>query len=183
MYEGEPPPMPPTSSAAAPRPPPEPGGRGPRAAIRRPWCWAPGRWARRWRPTWWRGLEVTLLDMVPPGAGRPQRAGARGRCETLKTLKPSPLHLPEHADRIRAGNFEDDWRSCKDADWVFEAVVEDLEVKRQLFARGGRRPSPQTRARHQQHLGPGHRRHVGARCPRTCARASSARTSSTRRAT
>jgi 3-hydroxyacyl-CoA dehydrogenase len=80
------------------------------------------------------GLDVTLLDLPsPPPADR--SALARRGVETLRKLKPSPLHLPEHAAAIRAGNFEDDWGALKQADWVFEAVVEDLEVKRQLFAK------------------------------------------------
>jgi 3-hydroxyacyl-CoA dehydrogenase len=80
------------------------------------------------------GMDVALLDMVPSGA-TDRRALARKGLETLKKLKPSPLHLPEHVALIRPGNFEDDWGQLKDADWVFEAVVEDLEVKKQLFAK------------------------------------------------
>jgi hypothetical protein len=41
--------------------------------------------------------------------------------------------LEEHAALVRPGNFEDDWSCLADADWVFEAVVEDAEVKRQLL--------------------------------------------------
>jgi 3-hydroxyacyl-CoA dehydrogenase len=86
--------------------------------------------------------------MVPPGVGaQPPPLGAEGRdagdrsllakraIDALKKLKPSPLHLPEHASFIRAGNFEDDWGQLKDADWILEAVVEDLEIKRQLLAK------------------------------------------------
>jgi 3-hydroxyacyl-CoA dehydrogenase len=81
-----------------------------------------------------RGIGVALLDMLPAGAA--DRSGlAKKAIEGLKKLKPAPLHLPEHAALLRPGNFEDDWKELKDADWVFEAVVEDLEVKRQLFAR------------------------------------------------
>src|SRR5258706_2943451 len=79
------------------------------------------------------GLEVVLLDIPSPAPDR--SAVARNGLETLRKLKPSPLHLPEHLAAIRAGNFEDDLTLLADADWVFEAVVEDLEVKRQLFAR------------------------------------------------
>jgi len=79
------------------------------------------------------GLEVALLDLPSPAPDR--SAIARKGLETLRKLKPSPLHLPEHLAAIRAGNFEDDLTLLADADWVFEAVVEDLEVKRQLFAR------------------------------------------------
>jgi 3-hydroxyacyl-CoA dehydrogenase len=81
------------------------------------------------------GLDVALLDLVPPGAAD-RNALAKKGLETLRKLKPSPLHLAEDAGRLRAGNLEDDLaRELKDADWVFEAVLEDLEVKRQLFGR------------------------------------------------
>jgi 3-hydroxyacyl-CoA dehydrogenase len=79
------------------------------------------------------GLEVVLLD-VPAASPDRSALAVRGR-EGLRKLKPSPLHLPDHASLLRTGNFEDDWDRLKDADWVFEAVVEDLEIKRQLLAR------------------------------------------------
>jgi 3-hydroxyacyl-CoA dehydrogenase len=69
------------------------------------------------------GLEVGLLDLATPSL------------EPLRKVKPSPLHLPEDLDRIRPGNFEEHWKELADADWVFEAVIEDLEIKRKLFAR------------------------------------------------
>jgi 3-hydroxyacyl-CoA dehydrogenase len=78
-------------------------------------------------------LDVVLLDVPSPGSDK--SALARGALLALRKLKPSPLHLPEHAGRIRAGNFEDDWAELREADWVFEAVVEDALVKRGLFAR------------------------------------------------
>ena len=81
------------------------------------------------------GLDVSLLDMVPADAGGDRSRLARRARETLRRLKPSPLHLAEHAEAIRIGNFEDDWALLRGADWVFEAVVEDLEVKRGLLAR------------------------------------------------
>jgi 3-hydroxyacyl-CoA dehydrogenase len=80
------------------------------------------------------GLEVSLLDMVPPGA-EDKNVLARKALDVLKKAKPSPLHLPEHAAQLRIGNFEDDWGLLKEADWIFEAVLEDLAVKKQLFAR------------------------------------------------
>ncbi len=80
------------------------------------------------------GLDVALLDVVPAGAAD-RNVLAKKAVENLRKLKPSPLHLPEHAARLRLGNVEDDGALVKDADWVLEAVVEDLEIKRQLFAR------------------------------------------------
>jgi 3-hydroxyacyl-CoA dehydrogenase len=81
------------------------------------------------------GLDVTLLDMVPEGAGADRNRLARRAVENLRRLKPSPLHQPEDAAALRLGNFDDDWARLRAADWVFEAVVEDLDVKRRLLAR------------------------------------------------
>jgi 3-hydroxyacyl-CoA dehydrogenase len=79
------------------------------------------------------GLEVVLLDLPSPAPDR--SALARKGIEALRKLRPSPLHLPEHVALVRPGNFEDDGAALAEADWVFEAVVEDVEVKRRLFAR------------------------------------------------
>jgi 3-hydroxyacyl-CoA dehydrogenase len=80
------------------------------------------------------GIEVALLDIVPAGSAE-RSVLAKKALETLRKLKPSPLHLADDLARIRPGNFEDDWGQLKDADWVFEAVVEDLEIKKQLLAK------------------------------------------------
>jgi 3-hydroxyacyl-CoA dehydrogenase len=69
------------------------------------------------------GLEVALLDLATPSL------------DALRKMKPSPLHRPEDLARIRPGNFEENARELADADWVFEAVIEDLEIKRKLLAR------------------------------------------------
>jgi 3-hydroxyacyl-CoA dehydrogenase len=81
------------------------------------------------------GIDVALLDLVPEGATE-RSVLAKRAVENLKKMKPSPLALPELAAAIRPGNFDDDLaRELKDADWVFEAVLEDLAVKQALFAR------------------------------------------------
>src|SRR5690606_4728455 len=42
---------------------------------------------------------------------------------------------PDVAYLVRPGNVEDDLHRLAEADWIVEAVVEKLEVKRDLFAR------------------------------------------------
>lgn len=79
------------------------------------------------------GLEVMLLDVA--GEGEDANARATSGWKDAKSRKPAAFVLPEHADRIRVGNFRDHLESVKDADWVLEAVVEDPAVKRDLFAR------------------------------------------------
>ena len=77
------------------------------------------------------GLVVDLLDL-PDGddpAGR-----ARGGLERLASLRPPALYLPELAQSIRPGGF-DDAAALGQADWIIEAVVEDLDIKRRLLER------------------------------------------------
>ncbi|HVR71360.1 MAG TPA: 3-hydroxyacyl-CoA dehydrogenase/enoyl-CoA hydratase family protein [Vicinamibacteria bacterium] len=81
------------------------------------------------------GLSVSLLDLVPADAGSDRNRLAVRALEGLRRLKPSPLHLPEDARAVTPGNFEDDGARLRAADWILEAVVEDLEIKRALFAR------------------------------------------------
>jgi 3-hydroxyacyl-CoA dehydrogenase len=52
----------------------------------------------------------------------------------LKTLRPDPFFLPENARLIRPAALSDLDRIAP-ADWVIEAVIESLEVKRDLIAR------------------------------------------------
>jgi 3-hydroxyacyl-CoA dehydrogenase len=79
-------------------------------------------------------LDVALLDIVPEGA-QDRSVLAKKALAGLTKLKPAPLHLPAHAAAIRPGNFDEHWGELKDADWVFEAVVEDIEVKKQLLSK------------------------------------------------
>ena len=84
------------------------------------------------------GVEVDLLDL-PDGA---DEAGcARAGLERLRRLRPSPLFLPEVADRIRPGSLSDAAALAR-AEWVIEAVVEDLQVKRSLFEQVQRNLGP-----------------------------------------
>lgn len=90
------------------------------------------------------GLEVTLLDMASPdgetGAGA--SAAARKGVERLRGLKPAPLAMPEWADRIQTGNFEEHMHLVGQADWICEAVVERLDIKHALLAKVAEHRSP-----------------------------------------
>jgi 3-hydroxyacyl-CoA dehydrogenase len=80
------------------------------------------------------GVAVHLLDLSADVA-RDGLARARG-------FKPSPLFAPDAAGLIRTGGFDTDLDRLEEADWIVEAVVEQLDVKRDLLARvdGVRRP-------------------------------------------
>lgn len=73
------------------------------------------------------GFDVYLLDVD-------DRAAANG-LERVRSSKPPHLFLPEFANRISTGGLDDHHDWLMRADWIVEAVVEKLDVKRQLFQR------------------------------------------------
>jgi len=79
------------------------------------------------------GVPALLLDVTSDAAA----AGLK-RC---RTLKPDPFFTADTAALITTGGFDDSLRRIADVDWIVEAVVEQLEVKRDLLARvdAGRR--------------------------------------------
>ena len=74
-----------------------------------------------------RGVPVDLLDL--------DAATARAGLDRARKLSPSPLYLPEDADGVVPGGFDALESRVAGADWVLEAVVERLDVKRDLLAR------------------------------------------------
>lgn len=80
------------------------------------------------------GLDVQLLDMVPRDGGDRNAVVHRG-FENARKARPAPFFSDQTARRITPGNFEDDFDRIADVDWVIEAVVERLDVKRSLFKR------------------------------------------------
>src|SRR5579884_349257 len=82
------------------------------------------------------GVPAVLLDVVPQGAGPGERNRiAAAGLEAARKSKPAAFFQPELAKLVRLGNFEDDLKQLSDCDWIVEAVLEDLKVKRDLFAR------------------------------------------------
>ena len=75
------------------------------------------------------GLPVLLLDVTADTA----RAGL----ERARKITPDPFFLPETISLIRTGSFDDGLAAAGKADWVVEAVVEQLDVKQALLARLG----------------------------------------------
>lgn len=73
------------------------------------------------------GLNVTLLDVTAQAA--------RDAFERAKAVRPPHFFVPEIAARIRLGGIDEHLDWVKEADWVCEAIVENLELKRALFER------------------------------------------------
>ena len=81
-----------------------------------------------------------LTPTKSPAAWRsPTRACAIASC--APGWKPRSNRAPPHfsrqqtAARITIGNFEDNLAWCAEADWIIEAVAENLEIKRKLLER------------------------------------------------
>src|SRR6185312_9634064 len=73
------------------------------------------------------GLEATLLDVDGAAARRGLEAAAKG--------KPAAFFLPTLAERVLTGGLDGHEAALRRADWVVEAIVENLEAKRALLAR------------------------------------------------
>jgi len=86
------------------------------------------------------GMEVLLLDRVTPDLSEEERASKEHRDRLVnenleRTLrsKPSPIFAQALRRYIQTGNFEDDLPKIADCDWIIEAVVERLDIKRSLL--------------------------------------------------
>ena len=94
------------------------------------------------------GFPCYLLDIAPAKLNaEEQRKGlalespaVRNRIvqaglQAAKKSRPAAFFAPETARLITPGNFEDNLGWCGEADWIIEAVAENLEIKRKLFER------------------------------------------------
>jgi 3-hydroxyacyl-CoA dehydrogenase len=88
------------------------------------------------------GIPTLLLDIVPPPGskvkGDPSSreyrdAFARAGLERALKSKPAAFYSPARARRVTIGNLEDDVAKLRECDWILEAVVEKLDIKRGLF--------------------------------------------------
>ena len=77
------------------------------------------------------GVDVLLLDV--PAVGENRNAIAASALERLlDDRQPGLLHR-ENLKKITIGNIEDDLHRLEDADWIAEAVVERLDIKKNLY--------------------------------------------------
>jgi 3-hydroxyacyl-CoA dehydrogenase len=73
------------------------------------------------------GVAVLLLDLTAETA--------RDGLKRAQALKPDPFFTPASLARITTGGFDTDLPRLADADWIMEAVIEQLDVKRALLER------------------------------------------------
>ncbi len=94
------------------------------------------------------GVPVYLLDLAPRElAPDEEKRGltlrhpqVRNRIvaaslERLKKSKPAAFFTPQVAELIIIGNVEDNFAWVGEADWIVEAIIENLSAKRELVAR------------------------------------------------
>ncbi|MFE1627764.1 3-hydroxyacyl-CoA dehydrogenase NAD-binding domain-containing protein [Brevibacillus reuszeri] len=93
------------------------------------------------------GIPTLLLDIVPRELTEDEskkgltladsvvrnRIAQSGKDRLLKE-KPAPLYDKKCIDLITVGNFDDHLSLLSDVDWIIEVVVENLDVKKQVFA-------------------------------------------------
>ncbi len=94
------------------------------------------------------GCSVFLLDIIPGKLTDDEKnkgltldnREVRNRIvnTNLKNVlkaKPESLYDESFASRIQTGNFEDNFDWLGECDWIIEAVVENLEIKKSVFDR------------------------------------------------
>src|SRR5579863_1801519 len=80
------------------------------------------------------GVPSFLFDIVPPDADGPARNKiAAAGLDAAKKSKPAAFMDPSLPRLITIGNFDDDLKRLADVDWIIEAVVENLDLKRALL--------------------------------------------------
>ncbi len=89
------------------------------------------------------GCEVLLLDIVTEDSDD-RSALAREAIQKMHKSNPEMLMHKRNAKRITPGNIEDDLKKLSDIDWVIEVIVENLEIKRSLYASMSEHIGPET---------------------------------------
>jgi len=77
------------------------------------------------------GVDVLLLDVPAEGDNR-NAHGERAIERLLDENQPGLIHK-DRLNRITIGNVEDDMDKLADVDWIAEAIVERLELKKALY--------------------------------------------------
>ncbi len=82
------------------------------------------------------GVPSYLLDIVPQDAapsGSARNKIATAGLDAAQKSKPAAFMDASLARFVTVGNFEDDLKKLAEVDWIIEAVVENLDIKRALL--------------------------------------------------
>jgi len=80
------------------------------------------------------GVPVTLLDIVAKDSPDKNKIVKEGWDRCIKA-KPANLMGADLKTLVTLGNLEDDFGAVAEADWVCEAIVENLKIKQDLMTR------------------------------------------------
>ena len=78
------------------------------------------------------GCNVNLLDIVD-NSQKDKNYLSKEAIKKLLKIKPSPITLKSNIKFINPGNLEDDLNLINESDWVIEAIIEDLNIKKNLY--------------------------------------------------
>src|SRR6266498_819820 len=80
------------------------------------------------------GVPSYLFDIVPPhGDASIRNQIAAAGLDAARKSKPAAFVEPSLANLVTIGNFEDDLKKLAEVDWIIEAAVENLDIKRDLL--------------------------------------------------
>jgi len=84
------------------------------------------------------GVPSLLLDIVPPNAPPDADGPARNKfaaagLDGARKSKPAAFFEASLSRLVTVGNFDDDLKRLAEVDWIIEAIVENLEIKRSLL--------------------------------------------------
>jgi 3-hydroxyacyl-CoA dehydrogenase len=79
------------------------------------------------------GVPALLLDIVVPNQPNRNAAAQKG-LENAAKQRPAGFFTEEAVSLVKTGNFEDHLAEIADCDWILEAVIENLDLKRKLWA-------------------------------------------------
>lgn len=79
------------------------------------------------------GFDVLLLDLASQGQN--QNELTQKALDKCLNSKPSPIYDKQFIKRIQIGNFNNDLNKLNSCDWIIEAVVENIEIKKQLYSK------------------------------------------------
>lgn len=93
------------------------------------------------------GIPTIMLDVVPKEVSKEEAAkgltledkAVRNRLaqqskKALLKQKPSPITSKKSLHLIEVGNMTDDMAKLSEVDWIIEVVVENLDIKKKVFA-------------------------------------------------
>jgi len=88
------------------------------------------------------GCKVLLLDIAKEGDDR--STIARAAVEQMPKSNPEMLMHKRNTKLISSGNIEDDLDKLSEVDWVIEVIIENLDIKRSLYANMSEHIGPTT---------------------------------------